>query len=104
MALRYFGPIEREILDYQASLYGRRSGSELLLPLELPALAHFFPAASSSQLIEHWAVLGGMPYYLNLFSRRHNLFDNIRIDRSQSAVLFCNARTYFYLYRRMACR
>ena len=41
----YIGLIEREILDYQAALYGRRSGSELLLPLELPALAHFFPAA-----------------------------------------------------------
>ena len=74
----YIGLIEREILDYQAALYGRRSGSELLLPLELPALTHFFPAASPSQLIEHWAVLGGMPYYLNLFSRQHDLFDNVR--------------------------
>jgi AAA+ ATPase superfamily predicted ATPase len=78
----YIGLIEREILDYQAALYGRRSGSELLLPLELPALAHFFPAASPSQLIEpYWAssaFLGGMPYYLNLFSRQHDLFDNIR--------------------------
>jgi hypothetical protein len=58
----YIGLIEREILDCQAALNGRRSGSELLLPLELPALAHVFPAAPS-QLIEHWAVLVGMPYY-----------------------------------------
>lgn len=74
----YIGLIEREILGYQAALYGRRSGSELLLPLELPALAAFFPTASPAQLIEIWAVLGGMPYYLSLFSHQQQLFDNIR--------------------------
>lgn len=74
----YIGLIEREILGYQAALYGRRSGSELLLPLELPAVAAFFPTASPSELIENWAVLGGMPYYLSLFSQHQQLFDNIR--------------------------
>ena len=74
----YIGMIERELLDYQAALYGRRSGSELLLPLELPAIAAFFPTSSPSQLIEIWAVLGGMPYYLSLFSHQHKLFNNIR--------------------------
>lgn len=74
----YIGLIEREILAYRSALYGRRSGSELLLPLALPSLAAFFPTASPAQLIETWAVLGGMPYYLSLFSHNQKLFDNIR--------------------------
>ena len=74
----YIGLIEREILDYKAALYGRRTGSELLQPLELPALAAFFPDASPSRLIETWAVLGGMPYYLSLFSPQQSLAVNIR--------------------------
>lgn len=74
----YIGLIEREILDYQAALYGRRSGGELLQPLDLPAVAAFFPEYSPVELIESWAVLGGMPYYLSLFSNRQDLFTNIR--------------------------
>jgi len=74
----YIGLIEREILDYQAALYGRRTGSELLQPLELSALSAFFPDATPTRLVETWAVLGGMPYYLSLFSPQHSLAANIR--------------------------
>ena len=110
----YIRLIEREILDYQAALYGRHSGSELLLPLELPALTHFFPAASPSQLIEYWAVLGGMPYNLNLFSRQHELFDNIRTHILHPQGTLCNEpllllveelrgpRNYFSILRAIA--
>jgi AAA+ ATPase superfamily predicted ATPase len=74
----YIGMMEREILDYQAPLYGRRTGSELLLPMALPAVPYFFPTYSAIEQIETWAVLGGMPYYLSLFQGQLNLFDNIR--------------------------
>jgi uncharacterized protein len=74
----YIGMMEREILGYQAPLYGRRTGSELLTPLELPAAAAFFPAATPVEQIEAWAVLGGMPYYLSLFRNNQDLFTNIR--------------------------
>ena len=74
----YIGMMEREILDYQAALYGRRSGSELLLPLELPVIGAFFPTYAPIEQIETWAVLGGMPYYLSLFSNQQDLFTNIR--------------------------
>ncbi len=74
----YVGMMEREVLAYQAPLYGRRTGSYLLPPLQLPAAAAFFPGYSPVQQIEAWAVLGGMPHYLRAFSDRVDLFENIR--------------------------
>ena len=79
----YVGMMEREILGYQAPLYGRRTGSYLLPALELPAAAAFFqgpaePAYTPIQQIEAWAVLGGMPYYLAAFSSEADIFANIR--------------------------
>ena len=74
----YVGMMEREILGYQAPLYGRRTGSYLLPALDLPAAAAFFPTYSPIQQIEAWAVLGGMPYYLTAFSDQADLFSNIR--------------------------
>lgn len=74
----YVGMMEREILGYQAPLYGRRTGSYLLPALELPAAAAFFRAYEPVQQIEAWAVLGGMPYYLTAFSDQVDIFANIR--------------------------
>ncbi|MBK7202203.1 ATP-binding protein [Candidatus Amarolinea dominans] len=74
----YVGMMEREILGYQAPLYGRRTGSYLLPALELPAAAVFLPAYTPIQQIEAWAVLGGMPYYLATFSDQADIFANIR--------------------------
>lgn len=74
----YVGMMEREILGYQAPLYGRRTGSYLLPALELPAAAAFFPAYTPVAQIEAWAVLGGMPYYLVAFSDQIDIFANLR--------------------------
>ena len=84
----YVGMMEREILGYQAPLYGRRTGSYLLPALDLPAAAAFFPAYTPVQQIEAWAVLGGMPYYLIAFSGESDIFANIRshILDSQGAL------------------
>ena len=74
----YIGMMEREVLNYGAPLYGRRTGSYLLESLELPAVADFFPRYDPLQRIEAWAVLGGMPYYLRTFSDVDDIFTNIR--------------------------
>lgn len=73
----YVGMMEREVLGYQGALYGRRTASYLLQPLELSHAAAFFPSYSPIQQIETWAVLGGMPYYLRTFSPSVDLFANI---------------------------
>jgi AAA+ ATPase superfamily predicted ATPase len=74
----YIGMMETEVLGYKAPLYGRRTGSYLLTPLELPTVPFFFPNYSPVQQLEAWAVLGGMPYYLSAFSDREGIFSNIR--------------------------
>lgn len=74
----YIGMMEREVLGYQAPLYGRRTASHLLAPLKLAAAARFFPAYAPIQQIETWAVLGGMPYYLCAFSDQVDVLTNIR--------------------------
>lgn len=74
----YIGMMETEVLGYQAPLYGRRTGSLLLAPLEVPAVPAFFPAYTPIQQLEAWAVLGGMPYYLMAFSDQVDIYANIR--------------------------
>ena len=74
----YIGIMEREVLGYQAPLYGRRTGSHLLLPLKLLGAAQFYPQYTPVQKLEAWAVLGGMPYYLSAFSDSMDVFANVR--------------------------
>jgi AAA+ ATPase superfamily predicted ATPase len=73
----YIGMMEAEVLGYQAPLYGRRTHSILLEPLDLSSTAQFFPAYSAEQQFLAWAVLGGMPYYLRTFSDQQDIFTNI---------------------------
>jgi len=74
----YIGMMERDVMGYEAALYGRRTGSALLEPLRLRAAAAFFPRYSTIQQIEAWAILGGMPYYLRAFSDDVEVLDNAR--------------------------
>lgn len=85
----YVGLMESEVLGYQAPLYGRRTGSLLLQPLDLPAAAAFFPGYSPIQQIEAWSVLGGMPYYLQTFDSFKGMFPNI-----QQHILDTGGRLY----------
>jgi len=90
----YIGMMESEVLGYHAPLYGRRTHSTLLEPLDLPSASLFFPAYSADEKFLTWAVLGGMPYYLQMFSDREDLFTNIHrhILNTQSAELFNEPR------------
>jgi AAA+ ATPase superfamily predicted ATPase len=54
----YIGMMETEILGHQAPLYGRRTGSALLLPLGLPSSALFYPKYSPEEQFLTWAVIG----------------------------------------------
>jgi uncharacterized protein len=90
----YIGMMETEVLGYQAPLYGRRTASTLLGPLELPAAAQFFPGYAIEEQFLAWAVLGGMPYYLTAFNPQLNLFGNIRqhILDNRTGTLFNEPR------------
>ena len=90
----YIGMMETEVLSYQAPLYGRRTNSALLEPLDLPGASLFFPQYSPEEKFLAWAVVGGMPYYLRIFSDQKNIFQNIRdhILDALSAELFNEPR------------
>jgi len=90
----YIGMMETEVLGYRAPLYGRRTQSTLLLPLDLPSTALFFPEYSADEQFLAWAILGGMPYYLRTFNDQADIFSNIRehILDAQRAELFSEPR------------
>jgi AAA+ ATPase superfamily predicted ATPase len=66
----------------------------MLDPLDLPSAALFFPNYPADQQFLAWAVLGGMPYYLRIFSDQQDIFANIRqhILDAQSGELFNEPR------------
>jgi len=90
----YIGMMETEVLGYQAPLYGRRTASTFLRPLDLAASSLFFPHYSAEDKFITWAVLGGMPYYLQTFSDDLDIFSNIRkhILDGQTGTLFNEPR------------
>jgi len=90
----YIGMMESEVLGYQAPLYGRRTASLLLRPLDLSASASFFPHYSPDDQFLTWAILGGMPYYLNTFNNQLSLVENIQqhILNAQTGALFNEPR------------
>jgi AAA+ ATPase superfamily predicted ATPase len=90
----YIGMMESEVLGYRAPLYGRRTASALLSALDLPASTLFFPNYSAEGQFLTWAVLGGMPFYLRVFTDQQDVFSNIRqhILDSQSGTLFSEPR------------
>ena len=90
----YIGMMETEVLGYQAPLYGRRTASTLLRPMDLASSALFFPNYSAEEKFITWAVIGGMPYYLRTFQDSQDIFSNIRrhILDAQSGTLFNEPR------------
>jgi AAA+ ATPase superfamily predicted ATPase len=73
----YIGVMEREVLAYQAPLYGRRTGQWHLQPLSFVDARLFLPGYSPQDQVRAYAVLGGVPAYLRQFADRRPLLDNI---------------------------
>ena len=63
---------------HQAPLFGRVIGSMRLGPLPFSALASFLPGYSVDRLVAVYAMLGGVPAYLERFSDQVSLADNVR--------------------------
>lgn len=60
------------------TVFGRRTAGGLLRPLTYRDAALFFPTWSAADRVRAWAVLGGMPYYLEQFDPRRSLEWNVR--------------------------
>jgi AAA+ ATPase superfamily predicted ATPase len=70
--------IRQQVLDPTAPLYRRHTWPFELKPLTLANLPAFFPGYTAEQLVETFAVLGGMPYYLVSVDAQVGLLTNIK--------------------------
>lgn len=70
--------IRQQVLDPTAPLYRRHTWPFELKPLMLGDLPSFFPRYTAEQLVETYAVLGGMPYYLISVDPHVSLLTNIK--------------------------
>lgn len=76
----HVGMMEREAVAYRAPLYGRSTNAQALGPLPLPAVPLFYPRYSAVTALEAWAVLGGMPFYLEQFDDGLDVLANARLQ------------------------
>jgi hypothetical protein len=60
----YMSVMERDVLNRDAPLYGRRTAQLTVRPLTVQQSAAFLPERSALELIEIHALTGGMPAYL----------------------------------------
>ncbi len=81
------GMMER-LLGADAPLYGRMVGPLRIRPLPFAATAAFFPRYSAEQRVAVYAILGGVPAYLEQFSDALSLGDNIKQALFRETGLF----------------
>ncbi|MEW5987982.1 MAG: ATP-binding protein [Chloroflexota bacterium] len=67
-----------DLLGYQAPLYGRLTAQLALQPLPFRSLAHFFPRYTAEERVAVYAILGGIPAYLERFNDGVSLAANVR--------------------------
>ncbi len=66
-----------QTLSYTSPLYGRRTSSLKLEALSFEHIKPFFPNKTTNELIEIYAVLYGVPKYLEMFKGNKNIFEAI---------------------------
>ena len=69
--------MERQVLDERAPLYNRRTGAMKLEPLDYAEAGLFFPDYSPEDKMLAYAVLGGMPSYLEQFQPQLSIKENL---------------------------
>jgi len=69
--------MERDVLNRDAPLYGRRTAQLTLRPLTVRQTAAFMPDCSPVELIEIYALTGGMPAYLAELRPDRSLWANL---------------------------
>ncbi|MEM7802436.1 MAG: ATP-binding protein [Chloroflexota bacterium] len=74
----HMGMMEKQVLSYQAPLYGRATMKLNLSPLPYGLAREFFPNYQPAERVGVYAVLGGIPAYWERFDPEIGLYDNIR--------------------------
>ncbi len=77
-----------QLMDAHAPLYGRMVGPLRVRPLPFAATAAFFPRYNVEQRVAVYAILGGVPAYLEQFSDALSLSANVRQHLFRETGLF----------------
>lgn len=78
LAGSHVGMMENTVLSYKAPLYGRATGVLQVKPMPLDQARQFLPAYSTAQAVDTYAILGGIPAYLEQFDDNRSLEFNLR--------------------------
>jgi AAA+ ATPase superfamily predicted ATPase len=70
--------MEDKVLSGGSPLYGRRTATIDLPPLDLADAQQFYPGTDPDELIQAWGVFGGTPYYLQALEPSQSLAENIQ--------------------------
>ena len=81
--------MQSQTLAYDSPLYGRRTAQIRLKQIPFAYYHEFFPEKSRKGLIEMYAVTGGVPKYIELFSQSNDIY---------SAIETCVLNRSGYLY------
>lgn len=81
--------MESQTLAYGSPLYGRRTAQIRLKQIPFAYYHEFFPNKSRKELIEMYAITGGVPKYIELFSESKDIY---------SAIQKCVLNRSGYLY------
>jgi AAA+ ATPase superfamily predicted ATPase len=74
----HIGMMERNLLSYQAPLYGRATALLHLLPMPFANTRQFFPKYQADERVAVYAMLGGIPAYWERFDPATSIDWNIR--------------------------
>lgn len=85
-----------QTLSYQSPLYGRRTAQIRLKQIPFHYYKDFFKEVSTTYLVEHYAVTGGVPKYIESFSECQDIYEGIENHiLNQSSYLY--EEPYFLL-------
>lgn len=70
--------MESQTLAYNSPLYGRRTAQIRLKQIPFRYYQEFFPDKTRRELIEMYAVTGGVPKYIELFSEGKDIYHSIQ--------------------------
>lgn len=69
-----------DIMGYESPLYGRTTSTMEVLPFDYLESAKFFSGYSMEDKLIAYGVLGGIPRYLNAFSEKRSIQENIETE------------------------
>jgi hypothetical protein len=70
--------MESQTLSYNSPLYGRRTAQIRLGQIPFKYYSEFFPGRSRKELIEMYAITGGVPKYIEVFSESKDIYRAIQ--------------------------